>query len=296
MGEIQSFIDSLKFENRYSEHTLIAYYNDLSEFENFIMIEFPDENISTAQPYIIRAWLSSLAEKEFKSTTINRKISSINSYYNFLKKNYNLEKNPASSIKPLKNPKSLPQYVSEDSMDNLFDNIEFGKDYSGVLDFTLVSLFYATGMRLSELTNLKEADIDFYNLSVKVLGKRNKHRIIPLHNEIIDTLHNFINIKHKEFDESTHDNYLFLTPRGRPIYSKFVYRRINYYLSLITTLTKKSPHILRHSFATHLLNKGADLNAIKEILGHASLAATQIYTHNSIEKLKLVYKQAHPKA
>jgi integrase/recombinase XerC len=296
MVEIKDFVDSLKYEKRCSEHTIVAYECDLSDFINFLLTDFPDYKINSVTTSIIRSWLVNLSEKGLKPSSINRKLTSLKSYFNFMKKREMLKINPTAAIKPLKNPKDLPIYLSETAMNQLLNGIEFQNDYSGKLDQAIVFLFYATGMRLSELTELKESDFDFYNQNISVLGKRNKQRIIPLNNEVSEILNSFLYIKHISYTNSPIINYIFLTPSGKKIYSKFVYRRIHYYLGLVTTLSKRSPHVIRHTFATHMLNRGADLNAIKEILGHASLAATQIYTHNSIEKLKLVYKQAHPKA
>lgn len=296
MVEIKDFVDSLKYEKRCSEHTIVAYESDLSDFTNFLLTEFPEYKIDSVTTSIIRSWLVNLSEKGLKPSSINRKLTSLKSYFNFMKKREVLKINPTAAIKPLKNSKDLPIYLSENAMNQLLNEIEFQNDYSGKLDQAIVFLFYATGMRLSELTELKESDFDFYNQTISVLGKRNKQRIIPLNNEVTEILNSFLSTKRISFTNSPIINYIFLTPSAKKIYSKFVYRRIHYYLGLVTTLSKRSPHVIRHTFATHMLNRGADLNAIKEILGHASLAATQIYTHNSIEKLKLVYKQAHPKA
>jgi len=296
MGEVKDFINHLRFENRYSEHTLTAYFKDITSFEEFLQNEFPDISLPKVEPYMVRAWMVELSDSGLKATSINRKITSLRSFYHFLK-NYSVtNSNPVALIKLLKKPVRLPIYVEEEKMSTLFNTVEFGNDYKGILDKLLIDLLYTTGVRLSELTGLRESNIDFYNSTIKVVGKRNKERIIPIPEETKNLIKKYIAIRNTEFPDKVNDNYIFLTPGGTKIYNKFVYRRINHYLSLITTLTKKSPHVIRHSFATHMLNHGADLNAIKEILGHASLAATQIYTHNSIEKLKSVYKQAHPKA
>ena len=296
MGEVSNFINHLKYENRYSEHTLIAYNKDIISFEDFLSKEFPGINLLEIESYMVRAWMVFLSDFGLKPASINRKISSLRSFYHFLKNNSIIKSNPVALLKPLKKPMRLPTYVEEEKMDFLFENIEFSSDYRGVLDRLLIDLLYTTGIRLSELTGLKEQNIDYYHSAIKVLGKRNKERVIPISEQTLNLIKDYISIRKSKFPDATNDNYIFLTPRGTKIYNKFVYRRVNYYLSLVTTLSKKSPHVIRHSFATHMLNHGADLNAIKELLGHASLAATQIYTHNSIEKLKSVYKQAHPKA
>ena len=296
MGEVKNFINHLRYESRYSEHTLTAYFKDITSFEEFLSLEFPNVLLLNVESYIIRAWMVSLSVSGLKSSSINRKISSLRTFYHFLKNQSMINVNPVSLIKPLKKPLRLPTYVEEDKMDNLFNLVEFDNSYKGVLDRLLIDLLYTTGIRLSELTGIKESNIDFQHGAIKVLGKRNKERIIPISEETKSLIRQYINLRNDEFPKIENYEALFLTANGTKIYNKFVYRRINYYLSQVTTLSKKSPHVIRHSFATHMLNHGADLNAIKEILGHASLAATQIYTHNSIEKLKSVYKQAHPKA
>jgi integrase/recombinase XerC len=296
MGVIDDFISHLKYENRYSGHTLAAYNKDITSFAEFLKGEFPDTEIGNVEPFMIRLWMVGLTENGLKPASVNRKITSLRSFYRFLKNRGQIQSNPVALINPMKKPSSLPTYVEEEKMEDLLTGIEFGNDYKGVLDKLLLELFYSTGMRLSELTGLRNSDVDFFNRSIKVLGKRNKERIIPLSDNLMALFREYFKLRDAEFGTQSPDNYIFLTPSGKKIYNKFVYRRINYYLGLVTTLTKKSPHVIRHSFATHMLNHGADLNAIKEILGHASLAATQIYTHNSIEKLKSVYKQAHPKA
>ena len=212
-----------------------------------------------------------------------------------MKRNGFVEINPANNIKAVKTEKKLPSYVEFDSMQDLFDLLEFDTTYPSLLDKCLLHLLYGTGMRLSELTTLKTLDVDLFEGAVKVTGKRNKQRLIPLHHEIVKVLKEYLELRNKEFPSFNGEEF-FLTSKGKPLYNKFVYRRIREMLSMITTMSKRSPHVIRHTFATHMLNAGADLNAIKEILGHANLAATQVYTHNSIEKLKSVYKQAHPKA
>jgi integrase/recombinase XerC len=295
MGEFDDFLRTLQLEKRYSLHTLSAYSTDLYSFYRFIQSDFPKTDMHQVENYMIRAWVLSLGEKGLKSSTINRKISSLKAYYNFLKKQNLIKNNPTQALQPLKKVKALPKFVEQVPMQSLLEDYQFGNDYKGVLDKCLINLFYATGIRLSELTNIKKSDIDFYEGNLKVLGKRNKQRIIPLHQEVILLIKEYIDLRNSTF-ESIDSPYLFITPSGKEIYNKYVYRRINSVLSAVTTMSKRSPHIIRHTFATHMLNAGADLNAIKEILGHASLAATQVYTHNSIEQLKSIYKQAHPKA
>jgi len=228
--------------------------------------------------------------------SINRKITSLRSFYKFQKASGSMDSNPAAKIKLLKTPKTLPVFVEEDNMDHLFNDDLFNRDYKGVLSKAIIDLLYATGMRVSELVNLKTKDIDWFQGQLKVLGKRNKERIIPMSENLKESLHLYNKVRNTIEVYEKDKVYFFIGVKGKRIYNKFVYRLINHYLGLITTIKKRSPHVIRHTFATHMLNQGADLNAIKEILGHASLSATQIYTHNSIEKLKNVYKQAHPKA
>jgi integrase/recombinase XerC len=226
--------------------------------------------------------------------SINRKISSLRSFYKFLLSKNLLESNPLTKISGLKVASRLPQFVDTKDIDRLLEDIDFTDDYEGWRDKIIVELFYATGMRLSELCALKTTSIDTINGLVKVIGKGNKERLIPLPPQILTKINNYINIKNSQFNEN--QELLFLTSKGQKIYHKLIYRKINSYLSLVTTLQKKSPHILRHTFATHMVNEGAELNAVKELLGHSSLAATQVYTHNTIQKLKNVHKQAHPKS
>jgi integrase/recombinase XerC len=298
MEKIEQFIDYIKFEKRYSAHTVDAYSVDLSQFEKYLKQRF-DVDMLDAEYHHIRSWIVYLSGEDISKRSINRKITCLRSFYKYHKIQGGIDHNPAVKIKLLKTPKQLPVFLEEESMNHLFDDDLFPQDYKGRLSKSIVDLLYATGMRVSELVNLKTADIDWHNQQLKVLGKRNKERIIPLSDQVVESLHLYNKVRKEYFSEKETDAdfaYLFLSPRGKKIYNKFVYRIINYYLSLVTTIKKRSPHVIRHTFATHMLNHGADLNAIKEILGHASLAATQVYTHNSIEKLKHVYKQAHPKA
>ncbi len=298
MVEIDNYIDYLKFEKRYSIHTITSYHNDISQFEKYVIQRF-DISLLNVDFSHIRSWIVYLTEEGISKASINRKITSLRSFYKYLKANSLVQHNPATKIKLLKTPKKLPVFVEEDSMEKLFTDDLFGEDYKSRLSKAIIELLYGTGMRVSELVNIRFVDIDWYHKQLKVLGKRNKERIIPLNDVLIQNLHLYNKVRNEFFSKNNIEpdkNYLFVSPKGKKIYNKFVYRIINYYLSLVTTIKKRSPHVIRHTFATHLLNQGADLNAIKEILGHANLSATQIYTHNSIEKLKDVYKQAHPKA
>ena len=290
---IESFLKYISSEKRYSKHTTQAYQKDLDQFKHFLKTEFEIENISEAKHIHLRAWVVSLMEEQLSPKSVNRKIATLKSLYKFLLARTYVEVNPASKLKPLKTEKDLPSFVKENEIALLLDQIKFEESLSGKRDQLLLELFYATGMRLSELTGLKNSDVNFYDKTLKVLGKRNKERIIPLSETLLLLLSKFINLKE---ENGMNSEFLILTDSGSEAYPMFVQRKVKSYLGAVTTLSKKSPHVLRHSFATHLLNKGADLNAVKDLLGHTSLAATQVYTHNSIEKLKAAFDQAHPKA
>ena len=295
MKEIEKFISYIKFEKRYSAYTISAYENDLAQYHKFLVQKY-DVPVLKSDYTHIRAWIVFLGVENISQRSINRKITTLRSFFKYYKSKGEIATNPTIKINLLKTSKPLPLYVEEDNMEDLFNANFFSDDYKGVLSRAIIELLYSTGMRVSELVNLKNQSIDWHHKQLKVLGKRNKERIIPLSIQTIEILHLYIKVKKEAFNTITDDSYFFLGVKGKKIYSKFVYRIINYYLGLVTTIKKKSPHVIRHTFATHMLNNGADLNAIKEILGHASLSATQIYTHNSIENLKNVYKQAHPKA
>lgn len=290
---IESFLKYISSEKRYSKHTTQAYRKDLDQFVLFLQTEFEIEDISEAKHVHLRAWIVSLMEGELSPKSVNRKIATLKSLYKFLLAREYVELNPASKLKPLKTEKDLPSFVKENEIATLLDQIQFSDEFSGKRDQLVLELFYATGMRLSELTGLRDSDVNYYDRTLKVLGKRSKERIIPLSESLLLLLSNYIKLKEKE---GMNSDFLILTDSGKEAYPMFVQRKVKSYLGAVTTLSKKSPHILRHSFATHLLNKGADLNAVKDLLGHTSLAATQVYTHNSIEKLKAAFDQAHPKA
>lgn len=242
---------------------------------------------------MIRSWLVSMLEQGIGTRSINRKLTTLKSFYKYLLRNGVLEINPMQKITSPKTPKRLPVFVEKDKMQFLLDHVDFGNGYAGMRNKLILELFYATGMRLSELVGLTETDLDFHHDTIKVLGKRNKERLIPFGKKIELLIKSYLEEKKNSFGEN---DLLFLTDKGQPVYSRMVYKIVNRYLNEVTTLEKKSPHVLRHTFATHLLNNGAELNAVKELLGHANLSATQIYTHNTIDNLKRIYKQAHPKA
>jgi integrase/recombinase XerC len=235
-------------------------------------------------------------ENGISPRTVNRKITTLKSYFTFLIKEGLIQENPMSRVIAPKTSQRLPVFVEQESMKTLFEEVDFGEGYPAERDRLIMELFYATGMRLSELINLKDTDLDLFKNILKVTGKRNKQRIIPFTNNLVVMLGNYLEIKRKAFPGEEQEPHLFLTNKGEKLYPKMVYRMVHHYLDQVTTISKRSPHVIRHTFATHMLNNGADLNAIKEILGHANLAATQVYTHNTIEKLKSIYKQAHPRA
>lgn len=295
MNHINEFIKYLKFEKRYSSNTVIAYETDLLQFSEYLVLHFQNIDFDSLSTTIIRGWIVYLKDNGDQPRTVNRKITSLRSFYKFLIRGGLIIKNPMIGIKLQKQNSTIPEFIEEAAIERLFDNIEFGDNLKGALDDCIIELFYGTGIRLSELVNFKIKDFDLLNNNIKVLGKRNKERIIPINNVLRIKLLAYKRFRDIQFQDVASD-FFFILPSGKKIYEKFVYRRINYYLSLVTTKTKKSPHVLRHTFATHMLNNGADLNIIKEILGHANLAATQVYTHNTIDKLKSIYKQAHPKA
>ena len=298
---VKRFIQYLQFEKRFSPHTVTAYQKDLQQFSDFLKKMQMD--FSDASHTHVRSWMVELLDEKSEAKTINRKISSLRSFYKFLEREQLISKNPMLQIKAPKIPKRLPVIIEEKKIDHLLDdNIEdnkgkkiFSEDFNGLRDRLIIELLYGTGMRLSELVNLKDADVNFYEQHIKVLGKRNKQRIVPVNASLIKLLKQYSDEKMQQnFNENSVS--LIVTNEGKNPYPKLIYRIVKSCLSHISTHDKKSPHVLRHTFATGLLNHGADLNAIKELLGHASLAATQVYTHNSVERLKSVYKQAHPKA
>ncbi len=292
---ISSFLIYLQHEKRYSPHTVKSYYTDLLQFEKFLKEEFETDLISAQTPQV-RSFMVSLMDLKISENAIGRKISSLRSFYKYLLREQTLKKNPMVLIKAPKVPKRLPVFIEDGKMDSLLDNLDsFDESFPSQRDKMVLEMLFGTGIRLAELLLLKETDVNFYESTIKVLGKRNKERIIPLHNQLINQIKNYIDLKSlQKFDNK--NAALIVSNTGAPAYPKLIYRIVTSYLTLISTQDKKSPHVLRHSFATSLLNKGADLNSIKELLGHASLAATQVYTHNSVERLKTIYKQAHPKA
>lgn len=292
---IKSFSDYLLLEKKYSNLTVKAYENDLKDFKDFVVSHYEQENLEAINYSQIRTWIVALVEKSITNRSINRKVSALNSYYKFLLKIGAVEANPLAKHKALKTSKKIQVPFSETEVATVLDELHYQDDFEGIRNRLIIELFYSTGIRRIELVNLKLNDLDLPNKTLKVLGKRNKERLVPLLDSVIQTIHKYIDTR-KTLENIQESTYLFLTKKGVKIYETLVYRIINEYFSMASTKVKKSPHILRHSFATHLLNQGADLNAVKELLGHSSLAATQIYTHNSIAELKKVYLNAHPRS
>jgi integrase/recombinase XerC len=292
---LQYFINYLKFEKRYSLHTIRAYEDDLISFFDYLELQFGIVSIKDISSAFIRSWLASLKDADLGSKSIVRKISTLKSFFKYNIREGNIDQTPMVNIVSPKLNKRLPAFVEEEGVKKLFQEKEFSENWKGITGEIIFKVFYNTGMRLSELVNLKESQVNASGRTIKVLGKGNKERIIPVSPGLVKDIEEYIRLKKKEFTTPERD-YLFVTEKGKRVYQKYVYRIVNEQLKKYTTIEKKSPHILRHSFATHLMNNGADLNAVKELLGHSSLASTQVYTHNSIEKLKEVYKNAHPKA
>ncbi len=290
-----SFFTYLEYEKRYSEHTLIAYKKDLDQYAQYLDEVYNIQNLSEANHSIIRSWLVSLMEQELSTRTIHRKVAALKSFYKFLLANNQIKKNPTLRIQAPKNAKKLPVFVAEESISRLFEEFDFGDGFEALRDRLMLELLYGTGIRLSELINLKEQDVDFNDCVLRIKGKGNKERIIPFYHELKEHLSLYLSHK-KTVNSSNKSTFLIVTNKYDKCYPMFIYRTVKKYLNQVTTVEKRSPHVLRHTFATHLLDKGADLNAIKELLGHSSLASTQVYTHNSLEKIKQVFNQAHPKA
>jgi integrase/recombinase XerC len=292
---IQTFIDHLKFEKRYSAHTIRSYMDDLEGFSTYIKEEFGGMAIRAISPAIVRSWLAALKDAGLSSRSVSRKISTLKSWYKHLIRVGEAEQSPMGAILSPKAGKRLPAYVEQKDMAVLFGEVPFTDDWEGRTDKLLLRILYYTGIRLSELVGLKEGQVDTGNQVIKVLGKGNKERVIPVNAVLMAAISEYREKKRVEL-EAPDEEFLLVSRKGKKLYPKYVYRAVHNYLAQITTIDQKSPHVLRHTFATHLMNAGAELNSVKELLGHASLAATQVYTHNSIEKLKDIYKKAHPKA
>jgi integrase/recombinase XerC len=289
----EEFIDYLRYEKRYSPHTILSYENDLKQYYGFaaeagISEEFPDSRT-------IRLWIVTQMEVHVSTRTIHRKLSSLRSYCKYLMQKGNMDSNPLDKVLKPKLSKRLPEFIEDESINQFLNEYDFGNDFEGIRNRLIIELLYQTGMRRAEIINLKLSSFDPDRKQLLVKGKRDKERIIPVSVSLGNLIEKYLQ-ERQQIVQEVSNSYLLLTTRGAKVYDKLIYRVVNHFLGFLTTQKKKSPHVLRHTFATHLLNKGADLNAIKELLGHANLSATQVYTHNSFENLKNAYKQAHPRA
>ena len=293
---MEAFLNYLQYEKRVSPHTVKAYRTDLEQFAAYLQKQFGENDIRKVDSADVRAWMMQLMEDGDSARSVNRKVSALRAFFRYHVRMGDVEANPMEAISAPKIAKRLPQFVSEGEMDNLFSENLFEDTFEGWRDRLIIELFYVTGMRLSELVNLKRSDIDLYDCSVKVMGKRSKERIIPFSQRVKDIIVKYLELFDEKYACNSKNSFIFVAPNGNKIYPKAVYRIVRKYLDMVTTIDKRSPHVLRHTFATQMLNHGADINAIQEILGHASLAATQVYTHNTVEKLKNIYNQAHPRA
>ena len=292
MQLIDKYIDYLSYQKRYSAHTVRSYRTDLEQFIRFIKFREHSMSWTDIEDIHIRDWIMSLMDEGLSARTVNRKLSSIKSFFRYLRRE-GVAANIAERVRGPRTGKPLPVFVRENEINLLLDDYDFGEDFTGFRNRMIIETLYETGMRRAEMAALTDGDVRLEDHVIRVTGKRNKQRQIPIPKELEEDLRYYMEEKRKQFPDA---EYLFLTVKGLPVYPKLIYRIVHKYLGLVTTLSKRSPHVLRHTFATHLLNRGADLNAIKEMLGHANLSATQVYTHSTFEKLKKVYKQAHPRA
>jgi len=290
----KSYRDYLELEKKYSPHTVLAYLNDIVFFEEFLLKTFDQESLFEVNYSQVRSWIVSLADADVSNNSINRKVSSLKSFYRFLLKTKQIAVNPLLKHKSLKTPKKLQIPFSEKEVDNVLNHIQYPEGFEGARDKLIIDLFYTTGIRRTELIHLQIANVNYSNKTLKVLGKRNKERILPILPIISQQLDVYLQ-ERARIEQIKDTAYLFLSQKGVKLNDSFVYRLINAYFSNVSEKVKKSPHILRHTFATHLLNNGADINSVKELLGHSSLASTQIYTHSSLSELKKVYGNAHPR-
>jgi integrase/recombinase XerC len=292
---VNSFLDFLQTEKRYSQHTIVSYRTDLEQFQAYLQQTYEEPDLTKGSHRMIRSWVLSMMESGMEAKSVNRKLAALRTFYKYLLRSKKLDINPMLKITAPKVRKKLPVFIEESSMLNLLDQFQFDEGFSGLRDRLVLEFFYGTGMRLSELIDLKDRDVHWKEGVVKVKGKGNKERIIPVPQSVLAVAEKYAAEKTKLNLCNTGANFV-VTDKGDEVYPVFIYRLVKKYLSHVSTIEKKSPHVLRHTFATHLLNKGADLNAIKDLLGHSSLAATQVYTHNSIDQLKKIFDQAHPKS
>ncbi len=292
---IEKFIDFLKVEKNYSPNTINAYNKDLTQFQVFLNNNYLEHSIEYADYKIIRLWIVELVSKNLSNRSINRKVSSLKSFYKFLVRTQTIKLSPLLAHIPLKQSKKIQVPFSKEEINSLLDSDFFKSDFRGVLQKTIISFFYLTGVRRLELINLKFSDINMNSSTIRIMGKRNKERIIPMLPKLKKTIKEYLCLKSTEFNNNISD-YLFVSSSGTKLSEKFVYRTVNTYFKLVSTKVKKAPHVLRHSFATHLINEGADINSVKELLGHSSLSATQVYSHTSMDRIKKVFKNSHPRA
>lgn len=290
---LDSFISYLQHERRYSAHTIKGYSADLLQFQDFLGSQFETDDFTVVNGAMARSWVVTLLEQGKDPKTVNRKISTLKTFYKYLVRTQVVDKNPMLQVVSPKIGKKLPEFVPQRDMEFMLDPEAFEDDFDGWRDRMIIELLYYTGMRRAELLGLKLSDVDLNGGTLRVLGKRNKERILPIIPGLVTSIRDYLEVRNTV---ASNDDHLLLTSKGKKLYPNLVYRTVIAYLGKASSITKKSPHVLRHSFATHMLNNGADLNAIKELLGHANLSATQVYTHNSVEQLKNIYKQAHPRA
>lgn len=293
IGQLDEFIHFLKFEKRYSQNTIDAYQRDLEQYQSYISTTFSDDNLLSANHFQVRSWLASLREANIGPRSINRKLSSLNAYYKYNIKKGKLDNNPLKKLHAQKVPERLASYLKENETQQLFEDIQFENSFKGATDRLICTLLYSCGLRRAELVNLKESDIEWSLKQIRVLGKGNKERLIPIGAELLELLKHYTDLKKTLANSNA--IYLLTLDKGKQLYPEYVNNTVKKYLTYVTTLKKRSPHVLRHTFATHLLNNGANIQAIKDLLGHSSLAATQVYTHNNIAKLKEIHRNNHPR-